>query len=167
MSKVERLRRPGRDRPVTFSSAFGDRCGKRRAGDRTRVTKTGPQSSLRRPPASGAGLLSSGHAAWRRSGRGGGAKPVKMTPELRLQQLGIELPNAPMSMGDYVTTKQTGSLVFLSGMLPLVDGKPIVTGRVSKEEARQAARLSLLNALAALKQRIGGLDRFRSVIRVA
>jgi enamine deaminase RidA (YjgF/YER057c/UK114 family) len=90
-----------------------------------------------------------------------------VTAEQRLQQLGLELPAAPLPLGEYVASKQTGPLVFLSGMLPLVSGKPMFTGRVAKEEAREAARISALNALAVLKQRIGSLDHVRGVVRVA
>ena len=90
-----------------------------------------------------------------------------MTPEQRLQQLGIALPIAPSPLGEHVASRQTGPFVFLSGMLPLVDGNPIATGRVGKEQAREAARVCALNALAVLKQRIGSLGRVRGVVRVA
>ena len=45
-------------------------------------------------------------------------------PERRLQGLGIQLPAAPQPLGTYVETLQTGNLLFLSGMLPVVDHKP-------------------------------------------
>ena len=64
-------------------------------------------------------------------------------------------------------SKQAGSLVFLSGMLPLVNGKPMFTGRVAKEQAREAAKMAALNALAVLKKRMGSLASVRGVVRVA
>jgi enamine deaminase RidA (YjgF/YER057c/UK114 family) len=70
-------------------------------------------------------------------------------------------------LGQYVASKQAGGLLFLSGMLPLVNGQPAFTGRVPKEEAREAARLATLNALAVVQQRLGSLDRVRGVVRVA
>src|SRR5262245_51746593 len=90
-----------------------------------------------------------------------------MTTDHRLEQLGIELPVAPSPLGEYVAGKQVGALVFLSGMLPLVDGKPMFTGRVAKEQAREAAKVSALNALAVLRQKRGSLDNVRGVVRVA
>jgi enamine deaminase RidA (YjgF/YER057c/UK114 family) len=90
-----------------------------------------------------------------------------MTADQRLEQLGIELPVAPSPLGEYVALKQSGPLVFLSGMLPLVDGKPMFTGRVPKERAREAARAATLNALAVLRRHLGGLDKLRGVVRIA
>ena len=51
----------------------------------------------------------------------------------RLQDLGIQLPAAPTPFGTYVETAQTGNLLFLSGMLPVVDHKPKFVGRLGKE----------------------------------
>ena len=90
-----------------------------------------------------------------------------MTPDQRLQQLEMELPIAPSPLGEYAASRQAGPLVFLSGMFPLVDGKPLVTGRVTKEVARQAAQVATLNALAVLKQRVGSFENVRGVVRVA
>ena len=53
----------------------------------------------------------------------------------RLHDLGIQLPAAPTPFGTYVETVQTGSLLFLSGMLPVVDRKPKFIGRLGKELA--------------------------------
>jgi enamine deaminase RidA (YjgF/YER057c/UK114 family) len=52
--------------------------------------------------------------------------------ERRLQHLGIELPAAPTPFGTYVEALQTGSLLFLSGMLPVVDHKAKYVGRLGK-----------------------------------
>ncbi len=43
------------------------------------------------------------------------------SPERRLQDLGVQLPSAPTPFGTYVETLQTGNLLFLSGMLPVMD----------------------------------------------
>ena len=90
-----------------------------------------------------------------------------MTPEQRLQQFEMELPIAPSPLRAYAASRQAGPLVFLSGMLPVVDGKPLVTGRVTKGLAREAAKVATLNALAVLKQRVGSLANVRGVVRVA
>jgi enamine deaminase RidA (YjgF/YER057c/UK114 family) len=90
--------------------------------------------------------------------------------EHRLQELGIQLPPAPMPFGTYVETVQTGNLLFLSGMLPVVDHKPKYLGRLGKEldvkTGRDAAYTAALSALAAAKERLGSLDRVMRVVRI-
>ena len=90
--------------------------------------------------------------------------------ERRLQDLGIVLPNAPHPLGAYVETVQSGSLLFLSGMLPIKDGKPQYVGRLGKEldesAGRDALRTATLNALSAAKEHIGSLDRVSKMVRV-
>lgn len=90
--------------------------------------------------------------------------------EQRLQDLGIQLPVAPTPFGTYVEALQTGSLLFLSGMLPVVDHKPKHLGRLGKEldteQGREAAYTAALSALAAAKQLLGSLDRITRVVRL-
>jgi enamine deaminase RidA (YjgF/YER057c/UK114 family) len=90
--------------------------------------------------------------------------------ERRLKDLGIQLPTAPTPFGSYVEAVQTGSLLFLSGMLPVVDHKPKYIGRLGKEldveAGRDAAYTAALGALAAAKQHLGSLDRVTRVIRL-
>ena len=88
-----------------------------------------------------------------------------MAADPRLPRLEIELPVAPSPLGAYAASRQAGSLVFLSGMLPLVDGEPLATGRVTKELAREAARVATLNALAVLKDRVGSFENVLGVVR--
>jgi enamine deaminase RidA (YjgF/YER057c/UK114 family) len=89
--------------------------------------------------------------------------------EQRLQDLGIQLPAAPTPFGNYVEATQTGNLLFLSGMLPVVDHKPKYLGRLGKEldvEAGQdAAYTAALSALAAAKEHLGSLDKVARVVR--
>ena len=90
--------------------------------------------------------------------------------ERRLQALGIVLPNAPHPLGAYVEAVQSGRLLFLSGMLPIKDGKPQYVGRLGKEldadAGRDALRTATLNALSAAKEHLGSLDRVSKVVRV-
>jgi enamine deaminase RidA (YjgF/YER057c/UK114 family) len=83
--------------------------------------------------------------------------------EQRLQELGIQLPAAPTPFGTYVETLRTGNLLFLSGMLPVVDHKPKYVGRLGKEldaeAGRDAAYAAALSALAAARKHLGSLDR--------
>jgi enamine deaminase RidA (YjgF/YER057c/UK114 family) len=98
----------------------------------------------------------------------GGSQPV--SAERRLLDLGIVLPNAPHPLGAYVETVQSGSLLFLSGMLPIKDGKLQYVGRLGKEldesAGRDALRTATLNALSAAKAHVGSLDRVTRVVSV-
>lgn len=88
----------------------------------------------------------------------------------KLQDLGIELPEAPTPFGSYVETLQTSNLLFLSGMLPVVNHKPKYVGRLGKElnteAGRDAAYTAALSALAAARQHLGSLDRVTRVVRL-
>jgi len=90
--------------------------------------------------------------------------------ERRLQDLGIQLPAAPVPFGSYVETARAGNLLFLSGMLPVVDHKPKYLGRLGKEldadTGRDAVRTAALSALAAAKEHLGSLDRVTRVVRL-
>jgi enamine deaminase RidA (YjgF/YER057c/UK114 family) len=90
--------------------------------------------------------------------------------ERRLQDLGIVLPDAPHPLGAYFEAVQSGGLLFLSGMLPIKDGKPQYVGRLGKEldagTGRDALRTATLNALSAAKEHLSSLDRVTRVIGV-
>ena len=92
------------------------------------------------------------------------------TPEQKIKQLGIELPQIPESLGSYQDMVKVGDLVFLSGKGPLkADGK-YITGKVGQDltanEGYQAARLSAINQLAILKQTFGSLNKIKRIIKV-
>lgn len=92
------------------------------------------------------------------------------TIEARLQELGLELPVSPPAAGLYVGAVTAGNLVFLSGQGPLV-GKTVkyvgcVGSDLSEDQGREAARLTGLNALSALKAEIGSLDRVKRIVKV-
>ena len=80
------------------------------------------------------------------------------------------LPNAPRPLGAYVESVQSGNLLFLSGMLPVKNGKLQYVGRLRKEfdesAGRDALRIATLNALSAAKAHIGSLDRVMRVVSV-
>src|SRR5882724_5189817 len=92
------------------------------------------------------------------------------TAEQQLRQLGIKLPAAPEPFGIYAEAVQTGTLLFLTGMLPTVGREAKFIGRVGAEldlEAGQkAARLATLNALAVARQHLGSLDKVTRVVRL-
>lgn len=98
----------------------------------------------------------------------GGSQPGGA--ERRLKELGIQLPAAPTPFGSYVEAVETGNLLFLSGMLPVVDHKPKYLGRVGKEldaeMGRDAVGTAALGALAAARKHLGSLDRIARVVRL-
>ena len=92
------------------------------------------------------------------------------TPEQKLNQLGIQLPQIPESLGSYVDMVRVGNLVFLSGKGPLkADGK-YITGKVGRnlttEEGYQAARLVAINQLVVLKRAFGSLNQIKRIVKV-
>jgi enamine deaminase RidA (YjgF/YER057c/UK114 family) len=88
----------------------------------------------------------------------------------RVRELGIELPEAPSPLGAYVETSRQGNLLFLSGMLPLVQGKLPFAGRFGEDltvaQGREAAKLAALNALAIASNHPQGLDRVSGLVRL-
>jgi enamine deaminase RidA (YjgF/YER057c/UK114 family) len=90
--------------------------------------------------------------------------------EERLRELKIDLAEGPTPLGAYVEAVQTGNLLFLSGMLPVVAHKPAFVGRIGKEldaeQARAATRIAALNVLAAARQHLGSLDKVTRLVRL-
>ena len=80
------------------------------------------------------------------------------------------LPNAPHPLGAYVEAVQSGSLLFLSEMLPIKDDKRQYVGRLAMEldadADRDALRTATLNTLSAAKEHIGSVDHVSKVVRV-
>jgi enamine deaminase RidA (YjgF/YER057c/UK114 family) len=88
----------------------------------------------------------------------------------RVQELNIALPAPPIPLGAYVEASDSGKLLFLSGMLPVVNGKLMISGRLGEnlsiKEGQQAARIASFNALAAAKRHLGTLDRLRKLTKL-
>jgi enamine deaminase RidA (YjgF/YER057c/UK114 family) len=99
-----------------------------------------------------------------------GNKPVVRSPGSRVSELGMALPAPPTPMGAYIESSDAGNLLFLSGMLPAVDRKLAISGRLgenlSVKQGQEAARIASLNALAAAKQHLGDLDRLKKLIKL-
>lgn len=93
-----------------------------------------------------------------------------MSAEARLAELGIALPPPVQPLGSYCTWVQAAGLLFLSGHVPVRDGKMVHTGKVGAElsvsQGQEAARFTALNCLATLRQALGSLDRVRRVVRL-
>ena len=92
------------------------------------------------------------------------------TPEERLAELGLTVPEVVPPVASYVPAVRTGNLVYTSGQLPMRDGTLMATGKVggevTAEEAYEYARQCALNAIAAVKAEIGDLSKVRRVVKV-
>ncbi len=81
-----------------------------------------------------------------------------------------DLPGRPQPQGRYVAATATDALVMTAGMTPRVDGVLQHVGRVglevSLDDARDAARIAVSNALAAAGDEIGSLDGIARALRL-
>ena len=93
-------------------------------------------------------------------------KPVNV----RLSELGITLPKVTTPIAAYVNTVESGNLIFVSGQLPIREGKVVFTGKVGRDielsQAQEAARLCAINALAAIEAQLGSLEQVRRIVRL-
>ena len=91
--------------------------------------------------------------------------------EDRLKELSIEIPTPPNPAGSYIPVVTTGNLAFVSGQIPIKDGKVIVEGKVpekqSLDSAREAAKICIINGLAQLKSNLGSLDKITKFVRIS
>jgi enamine deaminase RidA (YjgF/YER057c/UK114 family) len=91
--------------------------------------------------------------------------------EARLKERGINLPAAAAPAANYLPFTISGNLLYLSGQLPIEDGKIAVTGLVGRDVdvagAQRAAELCAINILAQAKAALGGdLGRVRRVLKL-
>jgi len=88
----------------------------------------------------------------------------------RLAELGLEVPPVVPPVAAYVPAAHSGDLVWVSGQVPIVEGKILATGKVgaeiTPEQAADLARVCALNAIAALKAEIGDLDQVERIVKV-
>ena len=91
-------------------------------------------------------------------------------PAERLAELGLTLPPVTVPVAAYVPALRTGPYVYVSGQLPVVDGKLPAVGKVgdevSAQDAAGMARTCALNALAAAASAAGGLAAIRRIVKV-
>ena len=92
------------------------------------------------------------------------------TPEERLADLALEIPEVAKPVAAYVPAVRTGNHVYTSGQLPMREGQLIATGKVGGEVAPElaveCARQCALNAMAAVKALVGDLSRVTRVVKV-
>ena len=87
-----------------------------------------------------------------------------------LTRLGLSLPPAPKPLATYIPLCRAGNLLFVSGVLPLREGKLDFTGKLGQEltidQGYDAARLAVLNALAIIQQELGSFDHVVRIVRL-
>jgi len=93
-----------------------------------------------------------------------------MNPEARLAELGLKLPAAPVTAGNYLPTVRTGNLLYCAGTISALDGRMTHAGQVGKEQTVQtgyeSAKVCALNTLANIKAALGSLDRIERLVFV-
>ena len=92
------------------------------------------------------------------------------TPEEKLAELGLSVPEVAKPVAVYVPAVRTGNYVFTSGQLPMRSGELMTTGKVggevTQEEAVACAQQCALNAIAAVKAEIGDLSLVKRIVKV-
>lgn len=85
----------------------------------------------------------------------------------KLNSLGLSLPAVPAPVAAYVNCVRSGNLLFLSGGLP-IEGERKIIGKVptdvSVQEAKEGARMIILNRLAVIREELGSLDRVKQIV---
>lgn len=91
--------------------------------------------------------------------------------EEKIESLNIKLPTPPKPAGAYIPVIKTGHIAYVSGQIPIKDGKVVYKGKVpsiqSLEHAQEAAKLCVINALAHLKLEFGNLEKISKILRVS
>ena len=91
--------------------------------------------------------------------------------EDRLKELSIKIPTPPKPAGSYIPVVTTNNLAFVSGQIPMKEGKVVFEGKVPKEQsldsAREAAKICIINGLAQLKVNLGSLDKITKFVRIS
>jgi enamine deaminase RidA (YjgF/YER057c/UK114 family) len=99
-----------------------------------------------------------------------GNKGITGNVSSRLDELSIALPTPPTPLGAYVESSEAGNLLFLSGTLPVANGKLAISGRLganlSVKDGQEAARIASLNALAIAKEHLGSLARLKKLVKL-
>ncbi len=90
--------------------------------------------------------------------------------EQKLAELGFTLDSPPEPIGNYEAAVISGNMLYISGQLPLADGKLVYQGRVGSEltvsQGYRAAELAAVNVLAQIKKKLGTFERLMKIVRV-
>ena len=89
----------------------------------------------------------------------------------KLKELNIQLPDAPDPVGAYVAFKKIGTLLYISGQLPISKDGKILKGKIGKdltlEDGQKASRLCVINILAQVKKALSGdLTKVKNCVKI-
>jgi len=90
--------------------------------------------------------------------------------EEKIKSIGIKIPVPPNPAGSYIPVVKSGNLLFVSGQIPMEEGKVTFTGKVSDaniETAQKAAKVCAINILAQIKKEIGDLEKISRIVRLS
>jgi len=90
--------------------------------------------------------------------------------EEKIKSIGVSLPIPPNPAGSYIPVVKSGNLLFVSGQIPMEDGKVSFTGKVSDaniDMAQKSARICVINILAQLKKELGDLEKISRIVRLS
>ena len=87
----------------------------------------------------------------------------------RIKELNLTLPELPPAGGVYKPVRQMGNCLYVSGQGPTKAGVPVITGKAGAErtveEAREAARMCVLNGLSVLHNYLGDLNKIKGLVK--
>lgn len=93
-----------------------------------------------------------------------------MEAEQTLSRLGHPLPESPRPMANYIPIRRVGPLLYTAGMGPILQGEIKFKGKLGREltleQGVEAARLTILNCLSAIKAEIGDLDEIEHIVKL-
>lgn len=90
--------------------------------------------------------------------------------EEKLKEFDIQLAENPKPLGAYVPSKISGNLLFISGQLPIKNGKLVYTGKLGSdltvEQGYEASRLAAINVLSVIKSKLGDFNELTGIVKV-
>ena len=90
--------------------------------------------------------------------------------EEKIKSIGVKLPIPPSPAGSYIPVVKSGNLLYVSGQIPMEDGKVTFTGKVSDaniEAAQKSARICAINILAQIKKELGDLEKISKIVKLS
>ncbi|WP_082232984.1 RidA family protein [Halobacillus massiliensis] len=93
-----------------------------------------------------------------------------ITVKEKINELGIEIPEAPKPGAVYVPAKRVGNLIYTSGQDCRIDGKLLYEGKLGSDltvaQGYEAARQTMINCLAVIQAEIGDLSKVKQVVKL-
>lgn len=88
----------------------------------------------------------------------------------KLKELGIELSETPAALGSYIPSNFTGNILYISGQLPVKNGKLEFEGKVGSDltinQGYEASKLSAINSLSVIKSTIKDFRMLSKIVKV-